>query len=99
MLLSPREREVLQAFVAGMATDEVAEHLAISIHTVRAHLKHAMEALGAHSKLEAIIRAGQVGLVTLPARPEHPAPRADHLVAGPASTCEPTRACSRSAAT
>jgi DNA-binding CsgD family transcriptional regulator len=99
MLLSPREREVLQAFVEGMTTDEVVEHLAISIHTVRAHLKNVMQALRAHSKLEAIIRAVQAGLITLSARPEHPAPRAGHPVEIPASTCGPARASSSSAAT
>jgi DNA-binding NarL/FixJ family response regulator len=66
MELRPQEREVLQAFAQGMSTDEVAEHLASSVHTVRAHLQNAMQALGAHSKLEAIIRAGQAGLLTRP---------------------------------
>jgi DNA-binding CsgD family transcriptional regulator len=75
MELRPQEREVLQAFAQGMSTDEVAEHLAINVHTVRAHLKNAMPALGAHSKLEAIIRAGQAGLITLPGWPGHPEQR------------------------
>ncbi len=72
MELRPREREVLQAFVSGMSTDEVAEHLSISVHTVRAHLKNAMQTLGAHSKLEAIIRAGRAGLIMMYPRPNGP---------------------------
>jgi DNA-binding CsgD family transcriptional regulator len=99
MQLRPREREVLQAFAQGMRSDEVAEHLAISVHTVRAHMKNAMQALGAHSTLEAIIRAVLAGLITLPARPDHPAQRAGHSVVVPASTCGPARASSGSAAT
>jgi DNA-binding CsgD family transcriptional regulator len=98
MQLRPREREVLQAFAQGMSTDEVAEHLAISVHTVRAHLKNAMPALGAHSKLEAIIRAGQTGLITLPGWPGHPEQRGPPPVGVPASTDWPARASSRSAA-
>jgi DNA-binding CsgD family transcriptional regulator len=73
MDLSPRESEVLQSFAYGMSTDEVAEHLSISVHTVRAHLKNAMQALGAHSKLEVIIRAGQDGLIVMPTRLDKPA--------------------------
>jgi DNA-binding CsgD family transcriptional regulator len=37
--LSPREQEVTRLILQGAATDEVAGHLVISVHTVRQHLK------------------------------------------------------------
>jgi DNA-binding NarL/FixJ family response regulator len=63
--LAPREIEVLQAFVLGLSTIEVAERLGITVSTVRTHVKKALEKLGAHSKLEAAIIAFRQGIITL----------------------------------
>jgi DNA-binding NarL/FixJ family response regulator len=64
--LAPREIEVLQTLAAGLSTEEAASHLAITIHTVRTHLKNAMVKLEVHSKLEAVMAALRMGLIELP---------------------------------
>jgi DNA-binding NarL/FixJ family response regulator len=64
--LAPRELQVLQTLAFGLSTDEAAERLAITPHTVRTHVKHAMSKLDARSKLEAILIALKAGLIKLP---------------------------------
>ncbi|MDP8923544.1 MAG: response regulator transcription factor [Chloroflexota bacterium] len=63
--LARREIEVLQTLVTGASTDEVAERLNITSHTVRTHVKNAMSKLGANSKLEAVVIALRAGLISL----------------------------------
>jgi DNA-binding NarL/FixJ family response regulator len=48
----------------GLDNYAIAERLAISFTTVRGHVQHLLEKLGAHSKLEAVARAGQYGLLS-----------------------------------
>lgn len=55
-MLSRREREILELVSKGMSTDEVAEDLGLSAHTVRTHVKNAMR------KLEATTRAHAVAI-------------------------------------
>jgi two-component system nitrate/nitrite response regulator NarL len=62
-MLGPREREVLEVLAAGASTQEAADGLGISPHTVRAHVKHAMAKLGARSRLEAVTLALSAGLI------------------------------------
>lgn len=50
--LSPREAEVLHLLVLGHAVNEVAEHLGISPHTVRDHVKNLYRKTGASSRNE-----------------------------------------------
>ena len=50
--LSPREREVVGALVAGLDTREVTEHLFISGYTVQDHLKSVFEKMNIHSRRE-----------------------------------------------
>ena len=76
--LAPREVEVLQAFILGLSTVEVAERLYISVLTVRTHLKKALEKLGAHSKLEAVVMALRLGIVTLPQEDDDRSPQSVH---------------------
>jgi DNA-binding NarL/FixJ family response regulator len=64
-----RERQVLQALAEGLSTDEVAERMVISRHTVRSHLKNAMTKLEARTKLEAIVIALNQALIALPEGP------------------------------
>jgi len=63
--LAPRERQVLEILAKGRSTEEVADALGITIHTVRTHLKNAMAKLNAHSKLEAVVVALRKGLIEL----------------------------------
>jgi DNA-binding NarL/FixJ family response regulator len=64
--LAPREVEVLQVLGTGVSTQQAAEQLAMSVHTLRTHLKHAMRKLQARSRLEAVLIAYNAGLIELP---------------------------------
>ena len=66
--------QVLRLSATGMMTDEVAAHLRIGADEVRRHLIVAMAALGARSKLEAVVLAVGLGLVTLPGAGARPRP-------------------------
>ncbi|MDP8922716.1 MAG: hypothetical protein M3O34_07550 [Chloroflexota bacterium] len=57
---------VLRLVATGMTTDEVVACLAVSPDEVRRDVAHAIDALGARSKLEAVVIALRLGLVDLP---------------------------------
>jgi DNA-binding NarL/FixJ family response regulator len=61
--LSAREIEVLQQVVAGRKNREIADRLFISEETVKVHLKHAMEKLGANSRTQAVTIAVRRGMI------------------------------------
>lgn len=61
--LTPRELEVLGLLGRGMDPTSIAEELGLSVHTARGHVKRILAKLGAHSQLEAVIIAVQVGLI------------------------------------
>ena len=65
--LTDRELEVLCLLSRGMSTAEIVEHLMLSVHTVRNHIRIALAKLGAHSRLEAVAIATRTGLVPTPA--------------------------------
>ncbi len=52
--LSRREREIFQHLALGEGTARIAEVLFISSATVRNHVRHICDKLGAHSRLEAL---------------------------------------------
>lgn len=52
--LSRREREILYLLSEGFSTEEVAERLILSAHTVRTHVKNAMRKLNASTRAHAI---------------------------------------------
>lgn len=51
-LLSPREREILEAVASGQRVRAIADAFAISAFTVRNHLKAIFRKLGVHSQVE-----------------------------------------------
>lgn len=61
--LSPREVELLRLIAAGTSTERIASDLAISIHTVRNHVRSLRHKLGAKTKLEAVVIAIRNGLL------------------------------------
>lgn len=63
--LSDREVEVLQLSADGLTPEEIAERLYLSSHTVKNHLRHAMGKLGAHTKLEAVVKAVRSRIISL----------------------------------
>src|SRR4029077_18316630 len=67
--LTPREREVLQLMAEGLPSRGVALRLGISYTTVRTHIRSLGGKLGVHSKLEAIVKARELGLFSQPPPP------------------------------
>jgi PAS domain S-box-containing protein len=61
--LTPRQREVLQLLADGASTDQIAEELVLSRETVRNYVRQILQALRAHSRLEAVVKARREGLV------------------------------------
>jgi DNA-binding NarL/FixJ family response regulator len=53
-LLSGREREVLQLLAQGLQYKEIAEHLFLSMETVKKHMKNIYQKLHVQNKVEAI---------------------------------------------
>jgi two-component system, NarL family, nitrate/nitrite response regulator NarL len=60
---TPRELEVLQLLAMGLDTNHMAHSLGIAPHTIEWHVRHVIEKLGVHSKLQAVIAAARLGLI------------------------------------
>ena len=60
--LTRRERELLAHLARGLSLPDIAAAMSISLNTARNHTQRAIEKLGAHSKLEAVIIAMREGL-------------------------------------
>jgi DNA-binding NarL/FixJ family response regulator len=61
--LTERELEVLRIAALGHSNKEIAAELYLSVNTVRNHMQHVLNKLGAHSKLEATAIAVRVGIL------------------------------------
>jgi PAS domain S-box-containing protein len=55
--LTPRQAEVLRLLEQGRSTKQIAQELHLSPETVRNHVRHVLQALGAHTRLEAVAAA------------------------------------------
>lgn len=64
-VLIPREAEILTLLAHGYSNEAIAERLALSIETVREHVRQAIAKLDTRSKLEAITAAVREGLITI----------------------------------
>ena len=64
--ISDREREVLQLLAEGLSTEEMAERLVLSVHTVRNHIQRIFGKLHSHSRLEAVTAAVREGVIQMP---------------------------------
>jgi len=64
--LKPLERHVLELAAYGLSTADVSERLGVPEDSARAHTRTAIAKLGARSKLEAVIIAIRLGLISPP---------------------------------
>jgi DNA-binding NarL/FixJ family response regulator len=63
--LTPREVEVLRRLASGNRNRDIAEQLFISEETVKVHIKHIMEKLGASDRTQAVAIAVRRGIIQL----------------------------------
>jgi two-component system nitrate/nitrite response regulator NarL len=61
--LTKREGEVLALMASATDVEHIATELKISVNTARGYIQNVLEKLGAHSRLEAVVRATQLGLL------------------------------------
>jgi LuxR family maltose regulon positive regulatory protein len=61
--LSQAEARVLRFLQTSLSAPEIARELYVSVNTVRTHMRHLYDKLGAHRRLEAIDRARALGLL------------------------------------
>jgi PAS domain S-box-containing protein len=61
--LTPRQNEVLQMLGQGASTEDIASMLHLSKETVRNHVRSILRELRTHSRLEAVARAHELGLL------------------------------------
>jgi PAS domain S-box-containing protein len=59
--LTPRQVEVLRLLEQGRSTKQIAAELHLSTETVRNHIRRLLQALGVHSRLEAVAAARAAG--------------------------------------
>jgi len=63
--LTEREVEVLELAMEGNRNRNIAERLFISEETVKAHIKHILEKLGANDRTQAVTIAAQRGIIQI----------------------------------
>jgi two-component system NarL family response regulator len=62
-ILTEREKEILNGIADGLTDRKLGERLFISPHTVRTHIKNIYDKLHVHSKIEAVMKAKEVGML------------------------------------
>lgn len=63
LILSERELEVLQAVACGMSNQQIAEHLHVSVSTVKTHNASVFSKLGVQRRTQAVNEAIRLGLL------------------------------------
>jgi len=61
--LTPRQLQVLRRVADGCTNREIATELYLSVRTVDMHVRHSLIALGCRSRIDAVRRAGELGLL------------------------------------
>ena len=61
--LTARELEVLGMLAAGRSNRAIASELVVTVDTVKKHVSHVLDKLGAANRTEAVARARELGLI------------------------------------
>ncbi|MDQ2714556.1 MAG: LuxR C-terminal-related transcriptional regulator [Chloroflexota bacterium] len=61
--LSERELEVLQCIMRGQSNQTIADHLQVSLNTVKTHMSHIFAKLHVNSRTQAVARANELQLI------------------------------------
>lgn len=61
--LSERELEVLQCIVRGQSNQVIADHLQVSLNTIKTHMSHIFAKLHVNSRTQAVARANALQLI------------------------------------
>jgi LuxR family maltose regulon positive regulatory protein len=61
--LSARELQVLELLATGRANRQIADELVVALDTVKKHVSHILDKLGASNRTEAVTRARDLGLI------------------------------------
>lgn len=61
--LSERELEILYLLAEGLSNREIAEKLVIGVGTTKSHVHHILEKLGSQSRMQAVRKARELGLL------------------------------------
>lgn len=61
--LTPRQLQVLKLLASGCSTNAIASELHLSRETVRNYVRSVLRALQVHSRLQAVVRARELGIV------------------------------------
>lgn len=64
--LSSREREILECLALGLSIEATARKLGLAPSTVKSHVHHILSKLGARNSRQAVYKALQQGLLSLP---------------------------------
>jgi LuxR family transcriptional regulator, maltose regulon positive regulatory protein len=66
--LTQGETRVLHYLPTNLSAREIADELYLSVNTVKTHQRHLYQKLGARTRTEAVAKARDLGLLTVPAR-------------------------------
>ena len=61
--LSRREMDILQLLESSLTSNEIAEKLMVSVHTVRSHIKRIYGKLGVHNRTAAVTQARELNIL------------------------------------
>ena len=61
--LTARELEVLELLAGGRPNQQIAEELVVTLDTVKKHVSHILDKLGAANRTQAVARARDLGLL------------------------------------